>query len=94
MNSVENFTGISRATAGTRSYDISTSISSSTLIRFRVNNSYKGWNETFLVDDVQIQFEVVVASIPNVVGQAQAEAAIVNAGLTISTIANRTVAAS
>lgn len=51
---LENFTGISGATTGTRSYNISDHIASNTRVRFRVNNLYGGSNEEFLVDNVDI----------------------------------------
>ena len=51
---LENFTGISGATSGSRDYDITAFISTSTRIRFRVANLYGGSDEKFKVDYVAI----------------------------------------
>ena len=51
---LETFTNISGSKSGSKSYNISSSISSQTTIRFRVTNLYGGDNEYFKVDDVKI----------------------------------------
>ncbi len=53
---LETFTGLRGRNSGSRSYDISPHISSNTTVRFRVTNLYGGWNEYFVVDNVQIEF--------------------------------------
>jgi hypothetical protein len=62
---LENITGISGATSGARSYDISPHIAVNTRVRFRVNGlngtggsscCYGAASEQFLADNVQIQF--------------------------------------
>ena len=85
---LENFTGISGATAGSRVYDISGFASSNTRIRFRVNELYGGSNEDFLVDNVEIRFSIAAVSVPDVVGlpQTDAEAAIVAANLIVGAV--------
>ena len=45
---------------GSRSYDISDHISSTTAVRFRIETTYSGTNERFLVDNLQIQVNDVV----------------------------------
>ena len=85
---LENFTGISGATAGSRVYDISGFASSNTRIRFRVNELYGGSNEDFLVDNVEIQFSIAAVSVPDVVGSSltTAQQAIVAANLTVGNV--------
>jgi hypothetical protein len=53
---LETFTGITGATAGTRTYDISGFISANTRIRFRVTNLYGGYYEHFVLDYVQVEY--------------------------------------
>ena len=54
-STLESFTGISGASSGSRNIDITTSMSTNTRIRFRVNNLYGGGNETFQVDNFQVE---------------------------------------
>ena len=51
---LETFTGIFGSNSGSRCYDISTFATDSTQIRFRVTNLYGGFNELFLVDNVEV----------------------------------------
>jgi MSHA biogenesis protein MshQ len=63
---LEAFTGIGGATSGSRSYDLTASMSTNTRVRFRVNRRYQGTNEEFRVDNVQIEAfrAVACASLP------------------------------
>ncbi len=62
---LETFTGIVGAVTGSRSYDISAYISSTTTIRFRVSNLYGGSNETFKVDNVVVTGDGALVSFEN-----------------------------
>lgn len=57
---LENFTNINGASSGSRSYDITGEISANTRVRFRVNNAYGGGNESFRVDNVEIDATALV----------------------------------
>jgi hypothetical protein len=59
---LENFTGIFGANSGSRCYDISAFASGVTQIRFRVTNLYGGFNELFLIDNVEIAIDTAGCS--------------------------------
>ncbi len=54
-STLESFTGINGASSGSRNIDITTSMSANTRIRLRVSNLYGGGNETFQVDNFQVE---------------------------------------
>jgi hypothetical protein len=53
---LETFTGITGASSGSRSYDISAYASAGTQIRARIVNNYGGTSEYFYLDNVQIAY--------------------------------------
>ena len=58
---LENFTGLVGSNSGSRSIDISAFASANTRIRFRVANLYGGGNETFRLDFVEIDYQIVLS---------------------------------
>ena len=59
---LEIFESFAGANSGSRSYDISPYTSSDTVIRFRVTNLYGGSDESFAVDNVQINYATASGS--------------------------------
>lgn len=57
---LENFTGFSGSASGSRAFDITPYAAADTRIRFRVNNGYSAGNEDFFVDNVEIDYVVVL----------------------------------
>ncbi|MGB5049993.1 MAG: S8 family peptidase, partial [Caldilineaceae bacterium] len=58
---LETITGIKGSSSGSRSYDISGFRTANTTIRFRVANLYGGYNEYFIIDNVEISFAMDMA---------------------------------
>ncbi len=58
---LENFTGLVGGNSGSRSIDISAFASDVTRIRFRVANLYGGPNESFRLDFVEIDYQVILS---------------------------------
>lgn len=58
---LQNFTGLSGSNSGSASYDISTFASSNTRVRVRVNNLYGGSNESFRLNFIEIDYQVVLS---------------------------------
>jgi len=58
---LENFTNISGANSGSRSFDITAYATADTQIRFRVNNLYGGGNESFRLDYIEIDYRVILS---------------------------------
>ncbi|CAB5142623.1 hypothetical protein D3OALGA1CA_3945 [Olavius algarvensis associated proteobacterium Delta 3] len=56
---LENFTGYTAATSGSRSFDIGAYATSDTRIGFRINNEYRGASEYFRIDNLQIAYTSV-----------------------------------
>ncbi len=59
-STLENFTGLVGSNSGSRSIDISSFASANTRIRFRVANLYGGPNESFRLDFVEIDYQVIL----------------------------------
>ncbi|MBI5566857.1 MAG: S8 family serine peptidase [Chloroflexi bacterium] len=53
---LETFTGITGAVSWARTYDISAFIATNTAIRFRVAQNYGSADESFIVDNVKVQY--------------------------------------
>ncbi len=60
-NLLQDFTGLDGINSGSASYDISAFAASNTQIRIRVNNLYGGANETFRLDYIEIDYQVVLS---------------------------------
>ena len=58
---LENFTGLVGSNSGSRSFDILAYASANTRIRFRVNNLYGGGNESFRLDFVEVDYQIVLS---------------------------------
>lgn len=58
---LENFTGLVGSNSGSRSYDIQAFASANTQVRIRVNNLYGGIRESFRLDFVQIDYQVLLS---------------------------------
>ena len=58
------FTGITGASAGSRTYDLSGFISANTVIRFRISSMYGVSDEFYSADNVQIVYNLAGSSLP------------------------------
>jgi len=58
---LQNFTGISGRSSGSASYDIAAYASSNTQIRIRVNNGYGDGGETFRLDFVEVDYQILLS---------------------------------
>ncbi|MCP4301037.1 MAG: DUF11 domain-containing protein [Gammaproteobacteria bacterium] len=57
---LENFTGLNGSNSGSRSYNITAYATANTRVRIRVNNLYGGGNESFRLDFIEIDYQVVL----------------------------------
>jgi len=58
---LQNFTGLSGANSGSASYDIAAFATATTQVRVRVNNLYGGGGETFRLDFIEIDYQIVLS---------------------------------
>ncbi len=58
---LQTYTGLVGSNSGTGTFDITPYASASTQVRFRVNNLYGGTRETFRLDFVEIDYQVVLS---------------------------------
>jgi len=57
---LENFTNLDGSNSGSRSYNITPYATANTQIRIRVNNLYGGSNESFRLDFIEVDYQVVL----------------------------------
>ena len=60
-NQLQNFTGLNGANSGTASYDIVGFAASNTQVRLRVASGYGGGGETFRLDYIEIDYQIVLS---------------------------------
>jgi len=60
-NQLQNFTGLDGANSGTASYDIVGFAASNTQVRLRVASGYGGGGETFRLDYIEIDYQIVLS---------------------------------
>ncbi len=74
FTTLDTFTNIAGQTSGTRSYDISSYISASTTVRFRITGGYTGASDFFYADNVAIRTnELAGVTKDNITGGANAD---------------------
>lgn len=58
---LQNFTGLSGSNSGTANYDIAAYASSNTQVRIRVDSFYGGGGETFRLDFIEVDYQIVLS---------------------------------